>query len=429
MDEIAAERTAQPVQDHHEHSGVLRFITAGSVDDGKSTLIGRLLHDSRHVLEDQLAAVTRASRSRGMAEVDLSLLTDGLEAEREQGITIDVAYRYFATARRKFIIADTPGHEQYTRNMATGASTAHAAIILADATRGLVEQGRRHLYIAHLLGVRDLIVAVNKMDLVGFDRAVFESVREAFEDFAEGAGASAARIHYIPLSALRGDMVVERGTRLNWYGGPTLLEHLETLEPQAAASAFPLRFPVQLVQRTPERGRAYLGRIAAGSVYAGQRVVVLPSGVETTIASVHRGLEAQSGATAGDAVSLTLATQVDVARGDIIADADHAPRLVNTFDATLVWLVNALRPGATYLLKHGTRTVKAKVSHVSHVVDVNTLHRCPPSGPIGANSIFRAELTALQPLALDAYEENRSTGAFILIDETTNQTIAAGMVS
>jgi sulfate adenylyltransferase large subunit len=363
-----------------------------------------------------------------MAEVDLSLLTDGLEAEREQGITIDVAYRYFATARRKFIIADTPGHEQYTRNMATGASTAHAAIILADATRGLVEQGRRHLYIAHLLGIRDLIVAVNKMDLVGFDRAVFESVREAFEDFAEGAGASAARIHYIPLSALHGDMVVERGTRLNWYSGPTLLEHLETLEPHTAATAFPLRFPVQLVQRTPERGRAYLGRIASGTVYPGQRVVVLPSGVHTTVQSVYRGFDVQPAAAAGDAVAVTLANQVDVARGDIIADAEHAPRLVNTFDATLVWLVNALRPGATYLLKHGTRTVKARLSHVSHVIDVNTLERRPPSGSIGANSIFRAELTAQQPLALDAYEENRSTGAFILIDETTNQTIAAGMV-
>jgi sulfate adenylyltransferase large subunit len=404
--EIAAERIGKPVQDYQGDGGVLRFITAGSVDDGKSTLIGRLLHDSRHVLEDQLAAVTRASRSRGMAEVDLSLLTDGLEAEREQGITIDVAYRYFATARRKFIIADTPGHEQYTRNMATGASTAHAAIILADATCGLVEQGRRHLYIAHLLGIRDLIVAVNKMDLVGFDRAVFESVREAFEDFAEGAGASAARIHYIPLCALHGDMVVERGTRLNWYSGPTLLEHLETLEPHVAATAFPLRFPVQLVQRTPERGRAYLGRIASGNVYAGQRVVVLPSGVETTVQSVYRGFDAQPSAAAGDAVAVTLANQVDVTRGDIIADVEHAPRLVNTFDATLVWLVN-----------------------VSHVIDVNTLERRPPAGAIGANSIFRAELTAQQPLALDAYEENRSTGAFILIDETTNQTIAAGMVA
>jgi sulfate adenylyltransferase subunit 1 len=427
-DSIEAGADAVPL--HAGDAGaVLRFITAGSVDDGKSTLIGRLLYDTRQVLEDQLAAVEAASQRRGMAATDLSLLTDGLEAEREQGITIDVAYRYFSTARRKFIIADTPGHVQYTRNMATGASTAHAAVVLADATKGLLEQGRRHLYIAHLLGIREVIVAVNKMDLAGYERAAFENVREAFEDFAERFGERAPRLRCLPLSALCGDMVVTRGGNLDWYAGPTLLETLESIEAKSEAGAQPLRFPVQLVQRNAERGRTYLGRIASGSISAGERIVVLPSGVTTTVAAIYRGAHPVPCAGAGDSVAVALDDEVDVTRGDLFATQVEPPTIARNFEATLVWLSNEpLAAGARYLIRHTTRTVKAKIAAVRGIVDIATLDRAEPSGPIGANSVVHVALTAQQPLCVDAYAANRSTGAFILIDEATNQTVAAGMI-
>jgi sulfate adenylyltransferase subunit 1 len=415
---------------HHVHAGVLRFITAGSVDDGKSTLIGRILHDSRQVLEDQLAAVEKASLKRGMAEVDLSLLTDGLEAEREQGITIDVAYRYFATAKRKFIIADTPGHEQYTRNMATGASTAHAAIILADATKGLLEQSRRHLYIAHLLGIRNLIVAVNKMDLVGYDEAVFKSVRAAFNDFAQKLDEPKPRLQFVPLSAYRGDMVVDRGENLGWYKGPALLELLESIEPEAAATEAPFRFPVQLVQRCADRGRTYLGRVASGTVGVGDSIAVQPAGIATTVKAIYQGTDTREFAEAGDSVAISLADEVDITRGDLIAEVERAPQVARSFNATLVWMsTDPLKPGGRYMIKHTTRTVKAKIALVSYLVDIKTLEHVVPSEPIGVNSIVHAAISVQQPLVLDAYSADRTTGAFILIDEATNQTVAAGMVS
>jgi len=409
---------------------MLRFITAGSVDDGKSTLIGRLLYDTRQVLEDQLDSVAAASRRRGLAATDLSLLTDGLEAEREQGITIDVAYRYFSTARRKFIIADTPGHVQYTRNMATGASTAHAAVVLADVTKGLVEQGRRHICIAHLLGIRELVVAVNKMDLAGYERAAFERVREEFEDFAECLTPDAPRLRCIPVSALAGDMVVERGDRLSWYSGPTLLELLEQLDTASVdATRLPLRFPVQLVQRRPEGGRAYLGRVASGTLSVGERIAVLPSDVGTTIRSIHRGLEELQSARAGDSIALVLDDEVDVSRGDLLVDPERPPRTAREVEAKLVWLAqDALRPGGRYAIKHATRTLRAKLTAVHHLVDVVTLAPVAQSAPIGANSIVHAALTVQSPLAFDAYRINRATGAFILIDENTHQTVAAGLL-
>jgi sulfate adenylyltransferase subunit 1 len=418
------ERDVVPVA---AEGGVLRFITAGSVDDGKSTLIGRLLHDTRQILGDQLAAVSRASRQRGFDALDLSLLTDGLEAEREQGITIDVAYRYFATAKRKFIIADTPGHEQYTRNMATGASTADAAIVLADAEKGLLPQGRRHLYIAHLLGIRDVIVAVNKMDRVGYRREAFEAVRGAFDAFGRQLGTGALR--FVPVSALNGDMVVERGGNIAWHDGPTLLETLESLEPVRTAARLPFRFPVQLVQRTPA-GRAYLGRVESGTVRAGDELAVLPSGRRVTVASV-RGFHGElESAQAGDSVALTLSEETDVVRGDLLAAAARPPRVSQSIDATLVWLgAEPLVKGGRYLLKSATRTVTAKIAALRERVDVQTLAAEPAAGRIALNDIARVTITAQQPLAVDAYRENRSTGAFILIDEITHHTVAGGMVS
>ena len=412
---------------------VLRFITAGSVDDGKSTLIGRLLFDTRTVLEDQLAAVAHASQKRGMRDTDLSLLTDGLEAEREQGITIDVAYRYFATARRKFIIADTPGHTQYTRNMATGASTAQAAIIVADVTKGLLEQGRRHLYIAHLLGIRDLIVAVNKMDLVDYERAAFERVRGAFEEFAQQLQ-PVPRLHCVPLSALNGDMVVERGGRLPWHAGPTLLELLETVEGASGAAsslsiALPLRFPVQLVQRIRGHARSYLGRIASGSIAVGDRITVFPAGVETSVQSIRIGLDDAASARAGQSIAVTLADEVDVARGDVFARVDAVPSLSREIDATLIWLAaDALKPGGRYVVKHMTRSAKARITQVRHVVDIGELTAVTPQGPLLMNQIAGVTLMVQKPLAVDPYRVNRATGAFILIDEVTHQTVAAGMV-
>ncbi|MBY0266365.1 MAG: sulfate adenylyltransferase [Burkholderiales bacterium] len=421
------ERDALRARAADGEAGVLRFITAGSVDDGKSTLIGRLLHDTRQILADQLAAVSRASQKRGHDDVDLSLLTDGLEAEREQGITIDVAYRYFATARRKFIIADTPGHEQYTRNMVTGASTADAAVILADAEKGLLPQSRRHLCIASLLGIRHIVVAVNKMDRVAYAQSVFESIRADFSAFAQRLGLK--NVQYVPVSALRGDMVVDRGDALGWHAGPTLLEILESIEPGRGDTSQPLRFPVQLVQRTG-RGRAYLGRLQSGRVSAGDTVVAFPSGRRVRVSGVHVHAGELDEAQAGDSVALTLGEEIDLARGDLIAGVEDAPRLVQQFDATLVWLsAEPLVKGAGYLLKSGTRTVRARVSAFGEQIDVQTLEARPAAARIALNDILRVTITAQQPLALDAYRVNRAGGAFILIDEVSNQTVAGGMVA
>jgi sulfate adenylyltransferase subunit 1 len=419
------ERTSGAVEDR----GVLRFITAGSVDDGKSTLIGRLLHDSRAILVDQLAAVARASQKRGQDAPDLSLLTDGLEAEREQGITIDVAYRYFATPRRKFIIADTPGHEQYTRNMVTGASTADAAVILIDARKGVLTQTRRHTYIAHLLGIRHVFVAVNKMDLAGWSRERFETIRADFLAFAGKLGIPDLR--FFPLSALAGDMVVERGSSLAWYDGPTLLDALEAIDVQDATAALPLRFPVQLVVR-PGAGndfRGYAGRIESGVLRPGAKVIALPSGRATTVKSVTLLGRPMPEARAGDSVTIELADDIDISRGDMIAGIDHQPRAAKSLNAQLCWL--AAEPHSAtgrYLLKNGTRVVKAKIRSLTYRVDVNTLARQPWPQGIAMNDITLASISLAQPAFVDSYAANRASGAFILIDEATNQTVAAGMI-
>jgi sulfate adenylyltransferase large subunit len=409
------------------HHGVLRFITAGSVDDGKSTLIGRLLHDTRQILEDQLAAVAHASRRLGHDGTDLSLLTDGLEAEREQGITIDVAYRYFATPRRKFIIADTPGHEQYTRNMATAASNADAAVLLADATKGLQPQGRRHLTLAHLLGIRHLVVAVNKMDLVAYAREAFEAVRGQFERYAAPLGIGG--LAFVPVSALAGGMVVERGQAMRWYAGPTLLGTLEALKPAQEALERPLRLPVQLVQRPGNgEGRAYLGRMASGAIAPGAEVICLPAGRRTRVRAL-RGAGPHEAAFAGDSVAITLQDELDLGRGDLVADPQRPPRAARALTATLVWFgAESLVPEGRYLVKHTTRTVRARVAGVEHRVDVDTHRRVAPAGEIAMNDIARVALELQQPVFCDAYRDNRATGAFILIEEATNQTVAAGMI-
>jgi len=408
--------------------GVLRFITAGSVDDGKSTLIGRLLHDSRAILADQLAAVARASEKRGQDAIDLSLLTDGLEAEREQGITIDVAYRYFATATRKFIIADTPGHEQYTRNMATGASTAHAAVILVDARKGVLPQTRRHTIIARLLGIRHIVVAVNKMDLVGFEQSVFERIRADMLGFA--GSLAIPDLRFVPLSALAGDMVVERGVGLAWYRGPTLLETLESIDVIDDTDSLPLRFPVQWVVR-PGAGsdfRGYAGRVEAGTLAPGDEVIVLPAGLRTRVTGIRLLDESRPIAVAGDTVTVTLADDIDISRGDLIADASRPAGAAKSVEARICWLDTApLDASARYLLKHTTRTVRAKVSAVHHRLDVHTLEHQPVTA-VAMNDIAQVSIALAQPIFFDPYNANRATGSFILIDEATNHTVAAGMI-
>ncbi len=392
----------------------LRFITAGSVDDGKSTLIGRLLYDARAIQEDQLAAVERASQRRGAPEIDLSLLTDGLEAEREQGITIDVAYRYFATPRRKFIIADAPGHEQYTRNMATGASNADALVLLVDVTKTLLPQTRRHLQIARLLGIRQAVAFVNKMDLAGYAQDAFARARAEIEAFA--APLDFAALDVLPGSALRGDMVVERGDSLGWYCGPTLLERLETLNAGVETAATgPLRFPVQLVSR-PQAGipRGYMGRIESGHLLVGTPIAVFPGGRQTRVKQILAHGSERELAVAGDSVTLVLADDVDVTRGDLIADPIKPPREARALDVTLVWLGHEpLRAGGRYLLQQAARRMLAKVE-----ADV----------PMTLNDIASARLSLFAPLFVDSYDAVRATGALILIDEATHHTVAAGLV-
>jgi len=423
------ERTAPAVED----LGVLRFITAGSVDDGKSTLIGRLLHDTRAIFEDQLAAVARASSKRGQDDLDLSLLTDGLEAEREQGITIDVAYRYFATPRRKFIIADTPGHEQYTRNMVTGASTADAAVILIDARKGVLPQTRRHAYIAHLLGVRHIIVAVNKMDLVDFDETVFDRIRKDFLAF--GSALAIADLCFIPISALRGDLIVDRGKSMSWYRGPTLLAALEEIDVTDEAHALPFRFPVQLVVR-PSAGkdfRGYAGRVESGTLFPGTELVALPSGQRTVVRDIVSLDKSLPVAVAGDSVTVVLADDIDVSRGDMLTDPAYRPHALRSVRARICWLSSDLLDARTastarLLLKHTTRSVKAKLLSLNYRVDINTLEEKAAPTNLAMNDIAHVSLSLAQPLFVDSYELNRATGSFILIDEVSNQTVAAGMI-
>jgi sulfate adenylyltransferase subunit 1 len=407
--------------------GVLRFLTAGSVDDGKSTLIGRLLYDTKTILTDQLAAIERTSQRRGSA-LDLSLLTDGLLAEREQGITIDVAYRYFATPSRKFIIADAPGHPQYTRNMVTAASTAHLAILLVDVRHGIVTQTRRHAMLAHLLGIPHMVVAVNKMDLVDYRPEAFARIVDDFFIFANRSGISDVR--FVPISALGGDMVVDRGDHLPWYEGPTLLQVLEGAEVSNALENAPFRFSVQYVARAiAERRRGYMGRIESGSIAIGDAVVVLPAGVATRIAAIRtfEGGQAQAGLHA--AVTLELEDDIDVSRGDMIVHAADPPAVLRSLDASVCWLNESpLDPNRKYVLRHTTREVRARVDRIDHLWNVATQEREPAPPTLRVNDIGRIALTLAQPVFADRYAANRATGSFIVIDETTNDTVAAGMV-
>jgi sulfate adenylyltransferase large subunit len=408
---------------------LLRLVTAGSVDDGKSTLIGRLLLDAKQVLTDQLEHVEEASMRRGGAGVvDLSLLVDGLRAEREQGITIDVAYRYFATVRRTFIIADTPGHVQYTRNMVTGASTADLSVILVDARKGVLEQSKRHAYISALLGIPHLVVAVNKMDLVDYDEDSFDTIARDFADFARGL--DARDIVYIPISAKLGDNVVERSENMPWYAGTPLLEHLETVDVDDDRNLDQARFPVQWVVRDHDSDyRGYAGQIAGGVLRTGDEVLVLPSRKRTRIARIDTFDGPLDEACAGMSVTLLLTDEIDISRGDIICHPGDAPQLARELEATVCWMTEApLRAGARYAIKHATHAARVVVDDVVDRVDVHTLAPDGAADSLALNDIGRVRLRTSKPMAFDAYADNRATGAFILIDETTNDTVGAGMI-
>jgi sulfate adenylyltransferase subunit 1 len=417
-------------------NGLLRFMTCGSVDDGKSTLIGRLLFDTKTILEDTLSNIERTSQKRGMEAVDLSLLTDGLQAEREQGITIDVAYRYFSTGTRKYIIADAPGHEQYTRNMVTAASTANLAIILIDARKGVLTQTRRHSYLAHLVGIPHIVVAVNKMDLVNYDQAVFEKIKADYTAFATEIGLAQARdIRFIPMSALNGDMIVDRGDALPWYGGETLLEMLEDAPAAHTEKAEDFRFPVQFVCRPQDSAnpdlhdfRGFMGRVESGEISVGDGVTVLPSGFTSKIKAIQLGNDRLQTAIHEQSVTLLLEDEIDISRGDMIVKSAEAREPVKQIDAFVCWLSEtALSPARTYIIRHTTRESKAKVGAIDYRVDVNTLEKQEAQG-LAMNDIARISFRLAQPLAVDSYAENRATGAFIVIDESTNNTVGAGMI-
>jgi sulfate adenylyltransferase subunit 1 len=409
---------------------LLRFSTAGSVDDGKSTLIGRLLFDAKSIFEDQLSNLERTTKKRGGQGLDLALLTDGLIAEREQGITIDVAYRYFATPKRKFIIADTPGHEQYTRNMVTGASTAQLAIVLVDARKGLLAQSRRHAIIAHLLGIPHLLVAVNKMDLVNYSEEVFNAVRRDFRAFA--AKLNIPHVHFVPISALHGDMVVDRSDNLTWYKGPTLLDLLETVDLHSDEPTV-LRFPVQLVNRPklPELidFRGYMGRIESGSVRVGDKVVVLPSGLEATVKDIVTLDGSLAVAHAPQSVTLLLNEEIDISRGDVLVHPGHRPHVSKEFDAMLCWMdTEPLDLARKYLIKHTTNTVKAAFQRLDYRLNINSVTEETGVTALQLNDIGRVRIKVQKPMAFDTYKDNRATGSFIVIDEVSNHTVAAGMI-
>ena len=410
----------------HEQKEMLRFLTCGSVDDGKSTLIGRLLHDSKMIYEDQMAAITRDSKSKGTTgdEVDLALLVDGLAAEREQGITIDVAYRFFDTGRRKFIVADCPGHEQYTRNMATGASTADLAVVLVDARKGLLTQTRRHSYIASLFGIRHVVLAVNKMDLVDYDRAVFEDIAGSYRALAERLGIP--EVTCIPVSALRGDNMIGRSDAMSWYDGPALLGHLESVEAGRSDVRGGFRLPVQWVCRPDQDFRGFAGTVVSGEVRTGDDVVVLPSGRKSKVARIVTAAGDLGGASPGQAVTITLADEVDASRGDVIAAAGHPPEVADQFAAHVVWLgEERLLPGRSYWMKIGTRTVGAEVTEIKHRVDVNTQEHLAAKH-LDLNEVAFCNLYLDQPVAFEPYATSRELGGFILVDRQTNATVAAG---
>ncbi|SDR72523.1 sulfate adenylyltransferase subunit CysN [Pseudomonas oryzae] len=414
----------------HERKELLRFLTCGNVDDGKSTLIGRLLHDSKMIYEDHLEAITRDSKKVGTTgdEVDLALLVDGLQAEREQGITIDVAYRYFSTAKRKFIIADTPGHEQYTRNMATGASTCDLAIILIDARYGVQTQTRRHSFIASLLGIKHIVVAVNKMDLMDFDQGVFEAIKADYLQFAERINLKPSSLHFVPMSALKGENVVNKSERAPWYQGPTLMEILETVEIAADRNLTDMRFPVQYVNRPNLNFRGFAGTLASGIVHKGDEIAVLPSGKTSKVRSIVTFDGELEQAIPGQAVTLTLEDEIDVSRGDMLVHADNRPQVTDSFDAMLVWMAEEpMLPGKKYDIKRATSYVPGNIVAIEHRVDVNSLEQLAAS-ELKLNEIGKVRVSLDAPIALDGYAHNRTTGAFIVIDRLTNGTVGAGMI-
>jgi bifunctional enzyme CysN/CysC len=411
---------------------MLRLATAGSVDDGKSTLIGRLLYDSKSIFEDQLESVERTSRQRGEEYTNLALLTDGLRAEREQGITIDVAYRYFATPRRKFIIADTPGHIQYTRNMVTGASTANVALILVDARKGVLEQSRRHAFLASLLRVPHLVLCVNKMDLVDYDPAIFESIRDEFKDFA--AKLDINDLTTVPVSALNGDNVVTRSPNMPWYEGTSLLHYLEDLHIASDRNLIDVRFPVQYVVRPMHNAfhdyRGYAGTVAAGVLKAGDEVMVLPSGLTSTVESVDTFGGSVDEAFPPMSVTVRLTDDLDISRGDMLCRPHNVPAVGQDIEAMVAWMTDQpkLRPGQLLSLKHTTRQVRAKVMDLQYRINVTTLHRHEGVPHLGLNEIGRVRLRTTQPLFFDEYRRNRVTGSFILVDEASGTTAGAGMI-
>jgi bifunctional enzyme CysN/CysC len=410
---------------------MLRFATAGSVDDGKSTLIGRLLYDAKAIFEDQMDAVEQASRDKGDEYVNLALLTDGLRAEREQGITIDVAYRYFATPRRKFVIADTPGHVQYTRNMVTGASTADLAIVLVDARKGILEQSRRHTFLTTLLRVPHLVLAVNKMDLVGYSQEVFDEIHAEFTNFA--AKLDVTDLTIIPISALKGDNIVTRSPAMPWYDGPSLLHHLENVHVASDRNLIDVRFPVQHVIRPQSAQhpdyRGYAGQIAGGILKPGDEVVVLPSGFTSRIAAIETADGPVEEAFAPMSVTVRLTDDIDVSRGDMICRPHNVPKTTQDIDAMVCWMSEApLAVGQKLWVKHTTRSARVIVKELQYRLDVNTLHREPETASLRMNDIGRVRLRSTLPLFCDEYRRNRTTGGFVLIDEATNRTVGAGIV-
>lgn len=427
--QIADEGGVEAYLHAQQNKSLLRFLTCGSVDDGKSTLIGRLLHDTRQIYEDQLSSLHTDSKRHGTQgeKLDLALLVDGLQAEREQGITIDVAYRYFSTEKRKFIIADTPGHEQYTRNMATGASTCDLAILLIDARKSVLDQTRRHSFISTLLGIKHLVVAVNKMDLVSFSEETFEQIKQDYLTFAEQLPAD-LDIRFVPLSALEGDNVATQSSKMPWYTGPTLLELLETVEVKRIVEQQPMRFPVQYVNRPNLDFRGYAGTLASGVVNVGQRVKVLPSGVESAIARIVTFDGDLQQAAAGEAITLVLKDEIDISRGDLLVDANDTQPAVQTAKVDVVWMAEQpLVPGQSYDIKVAGKKTRARVDNIHYQVEINSLtQRLVESLPL--NGIGLVDLTFDEPLVLDKYQENPVTGGLIFIDRLTNVTVGAGMV-
>ena len=411
-----------------EKKDLLRLLTAGSVDDGKSTLIGRLLHDSKRLYDDQLDSLKRDSKRVGNAgeEIDYALLLDGLKAEREQGITIDVAYRYFSTSKRKFIIADTPGHEQYTRNMVTGASTAHLAIVLIDARKGVITQTKRHSFLISLLGIKHVIVAVNKMDLVDYDQSVFDQIRSDYLEFTTRL--NIADIRFIPLSALKGDNIVNSGDNMPWYQGPSIMNLLETIHVSADRNFVDLRFPIQYVSRPDLNFRGYAGRVASGVLRKGEKVVALPSGKSSTVTQIETSGNQVNFAFPPQSVMVTLEDEIDISRGDMLVRQNNQPHMGRHFGAMLVWMDETdMDPKQQFIIKHTSQRVKARIDEVRYEIDVNTTHRSETSN-LKLNQIGRVVLTTSRPLLFDSYSKNRQTGSFILIDPVSNNTTAVGMI-